>query len=136
MFNKRYDTLRHLSKIMLHYVTFLFHYQLWPCGSPKSTMVKYVQKDVFFYHVNTFTFEKRKKFIFVQKKCFDITTFINANVGLRHSSIVHSLMVLLHSDIQRQRSKHLFMDIEIHHSSMVVSHYSPSCCKNFLDIYI
>ena len=31
---------------------------------------------------------------------------------------------------------HLFMDIEIHHSAMLVSHYSPSCCKNFLDIYI
>ena len=80
---------------------FLLHYQLWPCGSPKSTMVKYGQNYVFFCHVKTFTFEKWKKFICVHKQCFDIMTFINTYVGLWHSSIVHSLVVLLHWNIHR-----------------------------------
>ena len=41
-------------------------------GSPKSTMVKYGQNDIFFYPIKTFTFEKRKKFMSVHKQCFDI----------------------------------------------------------------
>ena len=57
-------------------------------------------------------------------------------VGLRHSSIVHSLMVLLHWDMHRNDWNIYSMDIKIHHSSMLISHYSPSCCNNFLDIYI
>ena len=61
---------------------FLLHYQLWSHGSPKSTMVKYGQNDVFFFHVKTFNFKKRKNFIYVHKQCFDITTFINTYVGL------------------------------------------------------
>ena len=55
-----------------------------------------------------------------------IATFLN-------SAFINGFVALGHS---LQRSKHLFMDIEIRHSSMLVSHYSPSCCKNFLDIYI
>ena len=35
----------------------------------------------------------------VHTRIYWITTFINTYVGLRHSSIVHSLMVLLHWDI-------------------------------------
>ena len=83
----------------------------------KSTIVKYGQKDVFFYHVNTFTFEKRRKFICVHKQCFDITTFINTYVGLRYSSIVHSngFVALWHSWILKFIILQWLSHISFHH---------------------
>ena len=62
---------------------------------------------------------------FYQYLCW-IVTFLN-------SAFLNGFVALGHS---LQRSKHLFMDIEIHNSSMLVSDYSPSCYKNFIDIYI
>ena len=80
-------------------------------------MVKYGQKDVFSCHVNTLTFEKRKKFICVHKHCFDITTFINTYVGLWHSSIVHSngFVALWHSCILKFIMPQRLSHISCHH---------------------
>ena len=69
------------------------HYQLWPRGSPKSTMVKYGQNDVFLYHVKTLLLKSEKNsFVYTNNVLIlrHVSLLINTYVGLWHSSLVHS----------------------------------------------
>ena len=98
----------YVNSTILNHVVALWH---------SSRFMLYFDIDKGIYWITTYDI--------YQYLCW-IATFLN-------SAFLNGFVTLWHSS---QRSKHLFMDIEIHHSSMLVSHYLSSCCENFLDIYI